>query len=95
MSPSDRAADHGKRSKNRAAQATQKHVSVAVARSPPAKGPSKKNRRTLAYILHFITWQIPKLGIQCRGTNQPQTFFLRFVLVRFWAFLGDGSSKTP
>jgi hypothetical protein len=29
-------------------------------------------------------------------TKNPKTFFFsRFVLIGFWAFLGEGSSKTP
>jgi hypothetical protein len=33
--------------------------------------------------------------INFRGTNQPQNIcFLDFFLVRFWAFLSKGSSKT-
>jgi hypothetical protein len=30
-----------------------------------------------------------------KSTNIQNRFFLDFVLSRFWAFLGEGSSKTP
>jgi hypothetical protein len=48
------------------------------------KGHSKKKvTDPCVYVINF------------RGTNQPQsTIFLGFFLVRFWAFLGEGSSKT-
>jgi hypothetical protein len=50
------------------------------ARSPrSARGTKKKTTDPDVYLINF------------RGTNQPHMFFF----VRFWAFLGKGSPKTP
>jgi hypothetical protein len=46
-----------------------------------SRGTKKKTTDPCVYLINF------------QGTNQPQ-IFLAFFLVPFWAFLGEGSSKT-
>jgi hypothetical protein len=60
-------------------------VTLIYQKSHVRKGHSKKKVTDLdVYLIYF------------RGTNQPPIFFSSlFFLVRFWAFLGKGSSKTP
>jgi hypothetical protein len=51
-----------------------------------ARGTKKKNMADLGVYRYLIKF---------RGTNQPHFVFLTPVFVRFRAFLGKGSPKTP
>jgi hypothetical protein len=62
--------------------------------STPTRNSSSSGRGPLKK--HDGPWRI--FDYNFRGTNQPQNiyFFLLFLLVRFWAFLGkEGSCKSP
>jgi hypothetical protein len=66
------------------ANVTRSRGAGAANRQPPEKNDDRRRRRPTPYICYI-----------CDLLTCLPTFFLTLFLVRFWAFLGKESSKTP